>query len=90
MDDFLKMDIFFIVATLAVIAVTALVVLALVRIVRILGHVEKISGMVEDESQLVRGDIAEMRANIRTEGFKFKHLMQFVRVFARRTFGSRK
>ncbi len=70
MSDFLKMDVFFFVSTIAVAIVTLLIVLIMIRVFRILGHVEEISKIVSEEGNLVRGDIAELRASIKTEGFK--------------------
>ena len=90
MNDFLKMDIFFVVTTLAVVLVTTLIALALIRIIRILNNVEDISKMVEEEGKLLRSDIADARANVRTEGFKVKHVVQFFRKRVERMFGKGK
>ena len=75
MNDFLKMDIFFIVTTLVVIMLGIAFTLVLFRVWRILGHVEDISRDIRDESALLRNDVAQMRARIKTEGFKFAHIM---------------
>jgi hypothetical protein len=79
MSEFAKMDVFFVVTTIAVIAVTALVCVALYRILRILRNVEHVSQIVSDEGDLMREDIAEMRASIKREGFKISHLASFAR-----------
>ena len=75
MNDFLKMDIFFIVTTLVVIMLGIAFTLVLFRVWRILGHVEDISRDIRDESALLRNDVAQMRARIKSEGFKFAHLI---------------
>ena len=75
MNDFLKMDIFFIVTTLVVVMLGIVVTLILFRVWRILGHVEDISRDISEESALLRNDVAQMRARIKTEGFKFAHIM---------------
>ncbi|MDO8575818.1 MAG: hypothetical protein Q7R90_00715 [bacterium] len=75
MNDFLKMDIFFIVTTLVVVMLGTVVTLILFRVWRILGHVEDISRDISEESALLRNDVAQMRARIKTEGFKFAHIM---------------
>ena len=75
MNDFLKMDIFFIVTTLVVLMLGIVVTLILFRISRILGHIEDISRDISEESALLRNDVAQMRARIKTEGFKFAHIM---------------
>jgi len=90
MNDFLKMDIFFVVTTLAVVLVTTLIALVLIRIIRILSNVEDISKMVEEEGKLLRSDIADARANVRAEGFKVKHVAQFFRKRVERMFGKGK
>ena len=74
MNDFLKMDIFFIVTTLVVVMLGIVVTLILFRVWRILGYVEEISRDLSEESALLRNDVAEMRARIKTEGFKFVHI----------------
>ena len=75
MNDFLKMDIFFIVTTLVVLMLGIVVTLILFRISRILRHIEDISRDISEESALLRNDVAQMRARIKTEGFKFAHIM---------------
>ena len=79
MNEFLQMNIFFLVTTIIVVAIGVLLALVLVRILKILGHFEHISGQFSAESELVRQDIAELRSNIREEGFKVKHFAQFSR-----------
>ena len=75
MDDFLKLDVFFIVTTLVVIMLGIAFTLVLFRVWRILGHIEDISRDISEESTLLRNDVAQMRARIKSEGFKFAHLM---------------
>ncbi|RJQ33715.1 hypothetical protein C4568_03910 [Candidatus Parcubacteria bacterium] len=76
MTDFLKMDVFFFVTTFVVIALGVVVFLIGLRIWRILGHVEHISEMAEEETELLKGDIATFRSQVRREGFKFKSLVR--------------
>ena len=78
MDEFLKMDIFFVVTTVAVVVITILLVLIVIRVLRILKNVEDISVMVEEEGEKIRQDIADVRENVRTEGIKAKHLLGFL------------
>ncbi len=68
MDDFLKMDIFFFVATVAVVVVSACAALVLWRLQRILRHIEHISGQISAESEAIRLDIADMRTDVRSKG----------------------
>ena len=79
MSDFAKMDVFFVVTTLAVVAIAVLLCVALYRILKILRNVEHVSKIVSDEGDLMRGDIAEMRMAIKREGFKLAHVASFAR-----------
>ena len=79
MSDFAKMDVFFIVTTVAVVAVAVLLCIALYRVLNILRNVEHLSKIVSDEGDLMRDDIAEMRMAIKREGFMLTHLVSFAR-----------
>jgi len=65
MDEFLKMDIFFSVSTLAVVVLTVLVAYALLRLNRILRNIEHISEQAALESENLREDLAELRADFK-------------------------
>lgn len=78
MDEFLKMDIFFLVTTVAVVVLTILLVVICVRVLRILKNIERISLMVEEEGQNLRTDIAEVRARVRNEALKIAHVLEFL------------
>ena len=77
MDEFLKMDIFFAVATAATVVVAGFAAYALWRLARVLRHVEHISEQVSAESDAVRADLAEMRSDLRRKGL-VKSLVQFL------------
>lgn len=79
MSDFVKMDVFFVVTTIAVIVVACMLGIALYYMIRILRNVDHVSQIVSDEGDLVRGDIAEMRSAIKREGFKWATLGSFAR-----------
>ncbi len=87
MSEFAKMDIFFVVTTIAVIAVAGFLCVALYRVLNILRNVEHVSKIVSDEGDLVRDDIAEMRTAIKREGFKLSYLAKFARKRAERFMG---
>ena len=72
------MDIFFFVTTLIVVAIGVLLAVILLRIWRILGHVEKISKDVSEESALLRDDIHDLRSKMYREGFKVFTLGAFL------------
>ena len=88
MGQFVEMDIFFFITTVVVIAIGVLLFAILLRIWRILGHVEEISRDVSEESALVRGDIAELRQRIKTEGLKVTHLRKFLGAVVKRAVGA--
>jgi hypothetical protein len=74
MSDFLKMDVFFVVSTVAVVIVGVLFCIALFYVIRILRTADRISEEFADEAHLVRADIRDMRASVRAEGFKWRHV----------------
>jgi len=87
MQDFLKMDIFFVVTTVIVLAIGIVVFLITLRLWRILGSIQRIAEMAEQETSLIKDDIAILRADVRREGFKLASLMRlFKSMFTKRTF----
>lgn len=78
MDDFLKMDIFFVVTTVAVVITTLLLAVILIRVLRILKNVEDISVMVEEEGRQIRKDIADVRARVKDEGLRVTHFLDLI------------
>lgn len=86
MSDFLKMDVFFVVSTVAVVIVAVFVAIALYYVIRILRTTDRISSDIADEAHLIRADIQDVRAGVRAEGFKWKHVSQLGRkLFTRRS-----
>jgi len=90
MSDFAQMHIFFFVTTVVVVILAALVAVAIFYVVRILRTVDRLSSEVLEEGQLLRQDIADLRMNVKAEGFKVKHLFGFVRKRAERMAGMKK
>ena len=78
MDAFLKMDIFFFVATIAVIVCATVLAYVLWRVARILRNVEHVSEQFALESDTIRQDLAEMRGNIRRGKSHFRSLFDFL------------
>lgn len=77
MNEFLKMDIFFFVTTVAVILLAGCATLVTWRITRILQHIEHISEQISRESDSIRADLAEVRADIRKGKGKLQSLFNF-------------
>jgi len=64
MDEFLKMDIFFVVATFSLLLISALVAFAVWRLLRILKHVERIAEVAGKEAENIREDAAYVRGRM--------------------------
>lgn len=78
MDEFLKMDIFFLVATISVVVFVIFATFVLWRLQRVLKNIEYISKQVALESDTVREDLAEMRSDIRHGKGRLKSLFGFL------------
>lgn len=78
MDEFLKMDIFFMVTTLFVAVLTVFLALVFIRVLRILKNIEDISALAHEEGQKIRDDIAGVRAKVKEEGLRAKHMLDFL------------
>ena len=83
MDDFLKMDIFFVVATAAAIILSVLLVLVLIRVLRVLKNIEEVTDIVVEESEQIRDDIREVRERVKKEGHRFGQLLSLIGGFAK-------
>ena len=64
MDSFLKMDIFFFVATLELVILGALVGFVLWKLLKILKHVERIAEVAGKEADNIREDAAYVRGRL--------------------------
>lgn len=78
MNEFFKMDIFFVITTVAVVVVSILLAIILIRVLRILKNIEDISELVEAEGQKIREDIARVRTSVTEEGVRAKHIFRFL------------
>jgi hypothetical protein len=67
MNEFLKMDIFFVITSVVVVLVGVGMCFVLLRVWRILGHVERVAQMIEEGAQNVTHDIDMIRASISQE-----------------------
>ena len=78
MDDFLKMDIFFGVTTVAVVVISVLLVLVLIRLLRILKTVDEVTEIVQEETEGIRDDIREGRAQVRERAVDAGKLLSLI------------
>ncbi|MFA6414969.1 MAG: hypothetical protein WCV89_03240 [Candidatus Paceibacterota bacterium] len=77
MNEFLKMDIFFFVATLATVLLALFGAIALWWLARVLKNIEHISEQVSLESDEVRADLAEVRSDIRRGKGRLRSIFGF-------------
>lgn len=87
MTEFAKMDIFFMVTTAVVVIIGVLLGFILYRIWRILGHVERFSALMSEEAALVKKDIAHLRENVSSKGFRLRYLVRFFKGTISELFG---
>lgn len=73
----MKSEIFFFITSIAVVILTILLGILITYLIRILRNVDNISEKAKDEAGLIKEDIAELRENIKTEGAKVKHFVNF-------------
>ncbi len=78
MNDFIKMDVFFVITTIAVIMFIIVIAVVGYYIIKILRDVKKISQTAKTETENLAQDLEDLRANARQEGLKFKHLGKFI------------
>ena len=77
MQEFLKMDIFFVVTTFAIILVSVGLVVALIYVIRILKDMKILSRKVKDEGEKVLDDVAEFRRDAKVRGKFLTGLFSF-------------
>ena len=77
MNEFLKMDIFFVIASASAIILTSLLVVILVYVIKFVRNLKYISDKARTETDNLTQDIQTLRGNIKTQGFKLKHLLGF-------------
>lgn len=84
MDEFFKMDIFFVVTTVVVVVLGVLSCVALVYLIRLFRTLDRIASQVHEETEEIRADLDEMRAKTRREGLRLVHLLTFFGKTAKR------
>lgn len=87
MDEFLKMDVFFVIASIATLAVGALACVVLWYLIRVLKVMDRIAREVEEEAHALRADIGEVRAAAHREGAKLSGMAQAFEAMVRNLVG---
>jgi hypothetical protein len=76
MQDFLKQDIFFFLASILVVIICVVCLVAGYYIIRITKSINYISQKAKKESDLIAEDLSDLRSNVR-QGVKIKSLLNF-------------
>jgi membrane protein implicated in regulation of membrane protease activity len=90
MNTLVHADIFFFVTTIAVVVVAIALTVALVYLAKVLSDVKEITRQVKEETALFRGDIADLRTDIKREGFRLERLAMFARNLFKKAGAARK
>ncbi len=84
MDTLIHADIFFFVTTIAVVVVAVVLTVVLIYLAKILSDIKKITAQVHEETILFREDLHDLRIEVRRDGFKLRHVMEFLERLRRR------
>jgi hypothetical protein len=77
MNEFYKMDVFFFVATIAVVILTLLLAALIVYIIKISRDIKYISQKAKSEADLISQDLSDLRENVKDKGVKMKYFLSF-------------
>ena len=77
MDDIVKADIFFFITAIAVVVLSVFLVIVFLYTIRILRDIKHISSMARKESDIISGELSELRENIKEGGAKVKYFLSF-------------
>lgn len=77
MNEFLKMDIFFAIASVATIILAVLIIILLIYLIKFVKNIKYISDKARTETDNLSHDMQILRENIHREGFKIKHALSF-------------
>ncbi len=80
-ESLIHADIFFFISTIALVLIAILAIIVLCYSIKILRNVGEISDKIKAESAEFVADLKKLRANLRDEGVKWKHVIDLVRNF---------
>lgn len=80
-ESLIHADIFFFISTIALVLISIGIVVALVYVIRILRNVGEVTDKIKVESGEIVSDLKKLRANLRDEGIKWKHVAELARLF---------
>ncbi len=90
MNEFLKMDIFFVVATIAVAVVGIALCVVLVYLARFLKTLDRIANEIQEETEAIRQDLDDARHEVRRSGAQLSTLTSLFGKTAARFLGGDK
>lgn len=79
MNTLIHADVFFFVTTIVVVVVGIALTVALVYLAKVLSDIKTVTQQVKEETILFREDIAELRSDVKKEGFRAGRLFMFLR-----------
>jgi hypothetical protein len=68
MDEFLKMNIFFVIATIGFVVLAVMAAIILFYVIRLLATINRVAESVEEEALALKDDFDEARASIKRQG----------------------
>ncbi len=77
MNEFLKLDVFFFVTTIAVVILTLLLAVLIVYIIKISKDIKYITKKARGEADLIANDLSDLRQNVKDHGAKMKYFLSF-------------
>lgn len=78
-ESLIHADIFFFVSTIALVVIAVLLSIAAVYLIRILRDASEVSEKFREEGGEIVSDLKKLRANLREEGVKWRHVAALVR-----------
>jgi hypothetical protein len=80
-ESLIHADIFFFISTIALVLISVGVIIASVYAIKILKNVKEVTDKINAESSELVSDLRKLRANLRDEGVKWKHVADLARNF---------
>lgn len=77
MSEVLQANVFFYITSVAVVLVTIFIIVILAYVISILRNVKRISDTLQEGSEVIKGDLGELRKNLREEGSKVRTIIDF-------------
>ncbi len=77
METLTLTDLFFWLTGIAVVIITALLAIALLYLIFFLRTIKKVARQAQRATEIVSGDLVELRKNIKEQGFGLKSLIKF-------------